>query len=60
MKVYTELQPDGYWVAYDKENYDLGSIVGSGKTEADAIQDLYDEMLEVNCFDEEMYNDHAR
>lgn len=58
MKIYVEKQPDGYFAAYDKNNYDLDSIVGYGKTEQEAIEDLKSEMQECSCFDEEMWLDH--
>jgi hypothetical protein len=50
MDIKTELQPDGYWSAIDADTYDVDcdqdgffsrSDVGYGKTEQEAVDDLY-------------------
>jgi hypothetical protein len=51
MNIKTEYRPDlpGLaWIAYDDDTYDgPGSPIGSGKTEQDAIDDLFEELGEV-------------
>jgi len=51
MNIKTEYRPDlpGLsWIAYDDDTYDgPGSPIGSGKTEQDAIDDLFEEIGEV-------------
>jgi hypothetical protein len=51
MNIKTEYRPDlpGVpWIAYDDDTYDgPGSPIGSGKTEQDAIDDLFEELGEV-------------
>jgi hypothetical protein len=36
------------WIAYDDDTYDEGSIVGVGRTEQEAIDDLIDQMIDLN------------
>lgn len=40
----TELMPDGYYYCHERDAYDLGCIVTSGKTREEAIEYYSDEM----------------
>ena len=55
MDIKTTLQPDGYWVAIDADNYEVesdrigawsNSPCGYGKTELEAIRELLEEIEE--------------
>jgi hypothetical protein len=50
--VKTELQPSGEYSAIDADNFDLGSPVGWGTTQLEAIADLADLMRERGLFAE--------
>ena len=50
IKTYFEYPPipvrDFDWIAYDDDTYDEGSIIGRGRTEQDAIDDLLDQIAD--------------
>lgn len=48
MNIKTELQPDGYYRAFDADNYDYDSIVGYGKSEQEAKNDLIQSYIEAS------------
>ena len=63
MDIKTTIQPDGYWVAIDADDYDVdcdergyfsNSPAGYGKTEQEAIDELLAEIWQRNASDEEM------
>jgi hypothetical protein len=54
MKLSVELQPDGYWVAIDLDDYEgesdavgawCNSPVGYGRTREKAVYDLFDDIV---------------
>ena len=63
MDIQTTIQPNGYWIAIDADDYDCdcdengffsNSPAGYGKTEQEAIDELLAEIWQRNASDEEI------